>query len=144
MPSIPFDTLVGKTLISVNVGSYVIDFYTECGQHYRMEHKQDCCEDVSVEDIDGYLEDILHSPVLKAEEVQSTDGNPHAIVKTEKLIAPHKYRCEEEADSFTWTFYKIDTAKGGVCIRWFGESNGYYSEEVDFMSVDSFGEFTTH
>lgn len=39
-------------------------------------------------------------------------------------------------ESFTWTFYLIQTNKGHVTLRWLGSSNGYYSESVRFARVD--------
>ena len=104
--------LLGETLVSVTVEDDVIAFETQKGVAYRMMHHQDCCESVSVESIVGDLNDLLGSPILMAEE--SGQDDPAA------------------SESGTWTFYKFATIKGYVDIRWYGSSNGYYSESVDF------------
>lgn len=116
-------TLLGKTLTQCTgkVGDDEIIFKTDDGKIYKLYHSQDCCESVSVEDICGELSDLVGSPITQAEE-NSSNENPAGVTK-------------EYQDSFTWTFYRLATAKGQVVIRWYGESNGYYSESVDFDEV---------
>ena len=116
--------LVGKTLTSIEkLGEEELIFNCEDGKRYRMLHVQDCCENVSIEDIVGDLQDLVGTPILKAEEATS-DENP---------IGAQVPGFQD--DSFTWTFYKFATIKGYVDIRWYGESNGYYSESVDVLLV---------
>lgn len=114
--------LLGKTLKSVEVVADEILFSTNCGEVYKMYHDQDCCESVTIEDICGDLQDLVGESILLAEEVTS-NNNPVGISK-------------EWQDSFTWTFYKFATRKGYVDIRWYGESNGYYSESVSFRKYN--------
>lgn len=116
-----FSTLQGKTLKSIAKEEDLIVFETIEGEKFRQFHRQDCCESVTVEDICGDLGDLIGSPLLLAEEVTS-NTNPEGITK-------------EYQDSFTWTFYKLATIKGSVTIRWYGESNGYYSESVEFERI---------
>lgn len=85
-----------------------------------MWHDQDCCEYVRIEDIDGDLDDLLKGPILKAEEVSSSDP---AFYKPDTV---------SDEESFTWTFYKLVNNAGYLTIRWLGTSNGYYSESVTF------------
>lgn len=122
---VEFKELVGKTLTKVEqVNSDELIFTVDDGNKYKLYHSQDCCECVEIEDICGELEDLVGSPILVAEEViHDQDENPEGV------------EIPDYQDSFTWTFYKIDTAKGGVTIRWYGESNGYYSETVDFTKL---------
>ncbi len=117
-----FKDLVGKTLGHVDLSYDEVLFVCDDGRQFKLYHSQDCCESVTVEDVCGDITDIIGSPILVAEE-STSDKHPPDLADKE---------CDE---SFTWTFYKIDTAKGGVTIRWFGESNGYYSESVDFDEV---------
>lgn len=115
--------LLGKTLVKIdNVEYGELLFTLDNGEQYRMYHNQDCCESVSIEDIIGELDDLIGKPLLMAEEV-SSDDDPPDILK------------ESHDDSYRWTFYKFATIKGYVTIRWYGESNGYYSVSVDFERV---------
>lgn len=95
------------------------------GGRFRLYHSQDCCESVRIEDINGNLEDLVGSPLIIAEEWSNSQEDPEGVT----VIATH---CD---DSFTWTFYRFATIKGYVTIRWYGESNGYYSESVDFERI---------
>ena len=118
-----FNDLKGCTLAAVEkVGDDELKFICDDGRKYRLWHSQDCCESVTIESIVGDLKDLIGEPLLVAEEATS-DKHPPGHT-------PSEYE-----DSFTWTFYKLATRKGYVDIRWFGSSNGYYSESVDFDEV---------
>jgi hypothetical protein len=126
MTEAAFSILVGKTLAKITgleKGSDAVIFTTEDGERFRMYHWQDCCESVSIEDVAGDVEDLIGERVAFAEESTSTE-NPVGVDVSDLY-----------QDSFTWTFYRIGTNKGTVVIRWYGESNGYYSESVSFEKV---------
>ena len=120
---IRFKSLEGQTLKNIEViEKEQIVFTITDGTKYTLYHSQDCCEHVYIEDICGDLSDLLDSPILLAEECTSIDLPPPK---------GHEY----PEDSHTWTFYKLATIKGSVTIRWYGESNGYYSESVYFAKM---------
>jgi hypothetical protein len=110
--------LIGKTMACVvNHGDDEIVFTTVDGEVFKMYHVQDCCEWVRVEDTCGDLQNLVGAPILMAECAVNEEASGY--------------------DSMTWTFYKFATLKGYVTIRWCGESNGYYSESVDFVRLTS-------
>jgi hypothetical protein len=127
--------LIGKTLVSIEkINDDELIFTCDTGEKYKMYHEQDCCECVSIEDICGDLQDLVGSPIMVAEEVSNYE--PTSKEDIEKTVDANDY------GSCTWTFYKFATIKGYVDIRWFGESNGYYSESVDFVKADEEGCFS--
>ena len=122
---IKFEDLLGRTLKSItgSTGDDKIEFVTDDGNEYALLHYQDCCENVFVEDIIGDLDDLVGHPLLMAEEISNAEEPEDADI-------------EWRDDSETWTFYKLATVKGYVTIRWYGSSNGYYSESVDFVKTN--------
>ena len=114
------EILKGKTLslVEVNKNEYDDEILFTCtdGSEYKMYHEQDCCEDVRIEDICGDINKLVGSPIILAEEVSN--------------------RGDEEDGSYTWTFYKIANNNTYITIRWYGSSNGYYSESVDIIRIN--------
>lgn len=126
------ETLVDKKFTKVWVDkskdgeSYGIVFEGVEG-NYELTHQQDCCEHVYIEDIvvtskfNG-LECLENTPILKAERVTNNNVTPTGMQNP-----------EDADDSYTWTFFKLTTLKGYVDIRFFGSSNGYYSEDAELI-----------
>jgi len=118
---IGIDALKGKRIARVvdcAPESDNVYFFCEDGARFRMWHSQDCCESVSINDVVGDPADLIGLVVDAREE-------------------SHEATREESSESGTWTFYIIQTDRGCVTLRWLGESNGYYSESVNFARIDA-------
>lgn len=119
MENLDVSAMAGLTMASVaNVNNEELVFTTVDGQVFKLWHNQDCCESVFIEDIAGELSDLVGVPLLQSEEVSSDP--------------PARSSDDYVPESETWTFYKFGTIAGHVTVRWWGTSNGYYSEGVDF------------
>lgn len=117
-----FSELRGRILVDVtgSAGDGEIVFTTASGDRFKLYHEQNCCESVLVEDIVGDLADLIGEPLTLTEETSNSDGAG-----------------QYNDDSCTWTFYKLATVRGYVTIRWYGSSNGYYSEKVTFVKLEN-------
>lgn len=119
---VEFEELKGKSFISIQ-RIYHDDyekllFIENNGNYFEMFHEQECCESVLIEDITGDIRDLLFHNILEATESSKIAEN------------------EDSGDHETWTFYKLATMRGWVDIRWYGSSNGYYSEEVEIKYTE--------
>lgn len=108
-----FSDLVGHDVIGVYHDDEIFQIKTKT-HVFQLHHEQDCCEHVYLQDIAGDISSLIGNKILMAEESFS-DENP----------------LDEYEESFTWTFYKLATIKGYVDLRWYGSSNGYYSESAE-------------
>lgn len=126
MSNVPFENMIGLTMSSVVASDDEMTFTSECGKVFKFLHHQDCCEHVSIEDICGDLKDLVGAPLYDAEECSNLDNPPTSGT-------------DEENREGTWTFYHFATRKGSVTVRWYGISNGYYSEGVSYDEYDANG-----
>lgn len=111
--------LIGLTMTRVTMTAQdELIFVTDSKREFRFYHAQSCCESVTIEDVVGDLSDLVGAPILQADEASSSSNGE-----------------DDCYNSYTWTFYKFATVKGYVTIRWYGTSNGCYSESVNFEEV---------
>ena len=108
--------LIGKKFEQVYADDKSVTFFLEDGTYFKLEHIQDCCEQMYIESIVGDLSDLEDSEILLA--FAASAAGP---------------ALSEYEDSYTWTFYKLATRKGYVDIRFYGSSNGYYSESASLQ-----------
>jgi hypothetical protein len=103
-------------IVGLHKDSDEVLFYMHDGAIYKMYHHTDCCEHVSIAEIVGELDE---GPWDQCWIVRAEESSEAA-------------ETSEEFESGTWTFYRLDTTRGCIVIRWLGRSNGYYSESVNF------------
>lgn len=115
--------LIGKVLQELQISGDRVLFGCEDGSYFEAYHMQDCCENVSVHDYSSDVQNLIGQEILDA--VETTSHEWPDDVKPPESAWPE--------DSFTWTYHIFRTAKGEYQIRWYGESNGYYSESVYFQ-----------
>lgn len=109
-----FHKLVGTTILEFNCNEYRVRIVTNKGA-CTLEHYQDCCEHVTLEDVIGDPTELVGA-VVRLAEVRTSDDDPPGA----------------RFDDLTmWTFYELRTDRGDITLRWFGSSNGYYSVGVD-------------
>lgn len=105
-----------KSILGLEKHSPEVHIYTESGKIFNLYHAQDCCETVELYDFDIEPNELDGALVTDAYLETNQDDSSEL---------------ERGFDCFTWSFYRIVTNKGTLCMRWLGESNGYYSESVD-------------
>ena len=113
-----YTKLIGKTIKSItglSESSEVVIINFTDGSLITQTHDQDCCETVQVEQVDG--------PVAKHIGAKFYGLDEKEIGNYEQVVNGY--------DSLTATFYTLKTSAGYLDWRWYGESNGYYSESVD-------------
>jgi hypothetical protein len=113
--------LIGLTVKFIDVGPDSIMITTECDRKFMFYHDQDCCESVGIYDSKGDLKSLV--------------GKRLEYVGREVCDIPEDVTYEERDDSYTWTNLIFRTTNETVISRWIGESNGYYSENVDLEEI---------
>ena len=110
-----FELVKGKTIVEV-VGlkkqEESVVLRLDDKSELEFYHEYSCCENFWLEDFEFSGKSVIGAKILDV------------VLVSEKQDVT-------EWGTMTWTFYKIQTDKGELFMRWCGESNGYYSEDVD-------------
>ncbi len=86
------------------------------GKQLRIYHEQDCCERVELVSIDGNICKLFGRAIQSVGLEVDEDYDGPEISDDSGTETKITLRCDAET----------------VIMRWIGESNGYYGEQVDF------------
>lgn len=107
--------LIGETLeyIDIDEDNNQILLTTKSGKRIMIYHHQDCCESVRIVDTVGNWDNLIGKVIIDTDEeiISSSDKDGY--------------------DSRTETNLTFKVDGDTVISKWIGESNGYYSENVD-------------
>ncbi len=108
-----------KSIEGLEENSEKVTITFEDGAKIKQHHDQDCCEYVAIEQVDGDITKHIGATILELNE---------KVLTQDELT---KDQLPDYIESLTATFYTMKTSKGYLDWRWYGESNGYYSESVE-------------
>ena len=118
--------LAGKKIVAIDIvddpkKDHEIRIEIEGGRVFRFYHNQDCCESVRIaapKDGDGSLLSLIGKETREVTQEEDRDDGT-----------------DTDYDSWTKTTITFRSDSETVISRWIGESNGYYSEDVDLEEV---------
>jgi hypothetical protein len=125
MKAAKIEELINKVVVKVVFDKEKVIFECDDGCNFLMTHQQQCCEFVELVDGQDDLYLLNGQKILMAEEVTQVDYYTQEDWRLHVLGLHNK----------TWTFYKLGAINGYVNLRWFGQSNGCYSERVDLFWI---------
>ena len=130
-------SIIGERIASIDITSEknwknLIDetavlITLKSGRQIRIYHERDCCEYVRIISRDGEWIDLVGKVIVDAhEEIHQTPSDL-------RLFGVNIDDYDDTSATLTIVTLKADDAT--VISRWLGESNGYYSESVDFEEL---------
>lgn len=111
--------IIGAKITDVSQGDeydFLLTISTNKGLTLKFYHEQDCCESVWLEDGFDDLKSMIGKEILDIEYIFNQTDEP----------------LEDVDDSYTWHYTNIKTIDKDCQLRFFGTSNGFYSEDIDF------------
>ena len=114
--------LDGLTVDYIDISDDTLLITTKCGRKFEFYHCQDCCENVWIYDSVGDLKTLEGKKLVSV--TMEVDDIPEDV---------DYEKCDYGTE--TWTNIIFKTTDETVISRWIGESNGYYSESVDFKEL---------
>lgn len=125
------ETLNGQLIEECKIECDVQDINIRFEKHdLCLTHIQDCCEQVYIYRIDYYPKDNIAQIALDTLHLKNVIFES---ISKNVIDDPSWWGGKSNDDHHTWTEFKLETNKGTICIYFLGESNGYYSEDVDMI-----------